>query len=404
MTQYDYLIAGLIAFVALYFKLRQLRRDPHNPALRAICGILAGLGACVIVGWEPMYVAVDQAAGIPNLARYLEHAFSLVAAASAQSLFLFLGDPDKAPRRAKVRWISLGVAVLAMGVIFSLGSFSEEAPKDFAARYATTPALSQYMLAFLAFLALTMTDILRMSARYGRQLPASLLRFGIRLLVAGSVIGLLYVVHKATFIICAQFDVAFPWAEGPASQAMLLIGIALVAGGLVIPAAGSYLVDAWHWPRRYRLYRDMHPLWEGIHGVVQDLSLHPPRRWPGIRLMSIALYRRVIEIRDGLSELSSYLDPVVVSEANSLTSGQEMPDREARAVAEAAGIAVMLDYYMATSPETRTPLSRKGRNSDIGDAGEDLDADAEWLAAVSRAYAASPIVDKLRRTRRPAEL
>ncbi|MFF5085323.1 MAB_1171c family putative transporter [Actinoplanes sp. NPDC000266] len=401
MTRPDYVVAALIAFVACGVKLRQLRRDPHNPALRAICGALAALGLCVVVGWPPLYVALDEATGLPNIARYIEHSISLVAAASVQTLFLFLGDPERAPRRVQIRWIALGVAVAVMGAAFAQGKFNVEAPLDFATRYANTPQLSQYMLAFLAFLLVTMYDILRRSAQYGQQLPPSLLRLGTRLLLAGSVVGLIYVAHKATFLICRLLDLPLSWDEGPVSQTLLLLGITLVAGGLVIPGIGPYLTDVWQWPRRYRLYTDMMPLWEDIHGVVRDVNLHPPRRRPSIRLMSVALYRRVIEIRDGLRELRKYVNATVVSHATQLATEHELPARDARATGEAAGIAVMLDYVIATPADARKPLADKSATRVTQDAGDSLDEDAQWLASVSRAYAQSPIVAEVRRAQRP---
>jgi hypothetical protein len=395
VSRYAYLIAGAIAFLALYFKARQLWQDPRNPALRAICGVLAGLGVAVTIGWEPLYIAFDEAVGVPNLARYLEHGSALVAAASLQTLFLYLGDPERAPRRVKLRWISLAVALTVMGFAFFAGDFDIEATRDFATRYATTPQLSHYMLGFLSYVALTMTDLLRMSARYGSQLPRSLLRFGTRLLLAGSLVGLTYVVHKTAFILTALAGESLPWHEGYASQIMLLVGIALVAGGLVVPAVGSYAVDAYHWRHRYRLYRDLAPLWEGIHSIVRDVALHPPRRRPGVRLMSVALYRRVIEIRDGLRQLAAYRDPAIADSATAEAVSRQLPDHEARAVGEAAGIAAMLDYLTATAPQDREPKT-EGRISDE-DAGDNIEADAEWLAAVARAYISSPIVAAIRR-------
>jgi hypothetical protein len=172
VTYYDHLITGLIALLALVFKARQLARDPRNPALWSICGTLGGLGVAVIIGWRPLYLQIDESTGIPNLARYLMHAVALVAAASVQTLFLYLGDPGKAPRRARLRWLTLAAAVAIMGLEFLYGGFDIEAPDDFATRFAGDSSLARYMLVYTAYLALSMTDILRMSIRYERQLPA----------------------------------------------------------------------------------------------------------------------------------------------------------------------------------------------------------------------------------------
>jgi hypothetical protein len=210
-----------------------------------------------------------------------------------------------------------------------------------------------------------------------------LLRFGIRLLVAGSGVGLVYVVHKSGAIVTGLLGTALPWSEGPVSQFLLLLGTALVAGGLAIPAVGSYLSRARAWPRRFRLYSDLYPLWRDI-SEVGDVTLHPPRRWPSVSLMEVALLRRVIEIRDGLQELAPYLDDAV-AQAAIAAADDRLPDVDRRAIGMAASIAAMRDYLTAIPAEQRQPLNSEGSNS-VRDAGEDLEADAIWLAKVSRAY------------------
>lgn len=398
MSEYSLPIAALAAFAALSLKLVQLWRDPHNPALRAICGVLGALGVSVLVGWSPCYLAIDEFTGIANLARYVMHGSALAAAASIQTLFLYLGDPDKAPRRSQWRWAALLCVLVIMAVSFSRAGFSVEAPDDFADRYADSPQLAEYMLAYLGYVGLAMIDVFRMSVRYSRKLPKSLLRFGIRLLVVGSVVGLGYVIHKLAFVVAGRLKLELPWAEGQVSKLLILSGIAFVAGGLVIPSVGSYVVDVRHWPHRYQLYRDLYPLWEAIYSVNKAVNLHPPRRRPTIRLMNHALYRRVIEIRDGIRELSPYIDPAITQTAAQAAADIGIAPQEARAIGDAAGIAAMLDYVRATPPAARTPMNSESMDSAAGAAAEDhqadarWEADARWLASVSCAYVKSPIV------------
>lgn len=383
-----------IAAIAAILKFRQLRRLPGNPGIRATCIILAALAGSVLIGWGPIYVGVDRAVGVPNLSRYLEHVVGLVAAAAVQDLFLHLGNPRQGAHRARVRWYILAVVAAVMAVLFSLGNFDVEAPEDFADVYAGTAGLALYNVPFLLFMTLAMTDIFRMSTRYSRQLPRSPLRFGIRLLAIGSVNGLLYVAHKAAFVVLTQAGVNLPWPEWVVSRPLVIIGVILAAGGLVIPAVGSTALG--RYPRRYRLYRDLHPLWSAIVQVNTAVSLSPPARRPSVRAMEVALYRRVIEIRDGLREFSTYTDSRIASAAAGAAAAAGLDAHHARAVGEAAAIAQMLDYLGTTPPEQRAAVSERSSNGRSDNAAEEFDADARWLTDVSRAYATSPIVAEYR--------
>ncbi|MEV0732261.1 MAB_1171c family putative transporter [Polymorphospora sp. NPDC050346] len=400
MSDIAHPIAAAIAAGALVLKATQLWRDPRNPALRAACGVLAGLVIGMLAGWDPLYHAFNAAIGVPNIARYVQHAGALVAAAAVQSLYLHLGDPEKAPRRARWRWAILAAVLIVMAIAFERASLDVERADDFAENYATAPHFSTYMLVYLAYLALAMIDIFRMSVRYGRRLPPSLLRLGIRLLAVGSVVGLLYVVHKGLFVGLTRAGVELPWAEQPVSRVLIVAGIILVASGLITPSIGTALTNLRHWWPRYRLYRRLQPLWEAIYRVNKEISLHPLPALPTPGQVNTALYRRVIEIRDGLRDLGPYLDPAIADAARHTAMAQGIEEQQACIIADAATIASMIDYVSTTPPESRTPIESPHNVADA--AGEDPESEAEWLATVSDAIARSPIV-RAHRTRAGAD-
>ncbi|BCJ56251.1 hypothetical protein Asp14428_77260 [Actinoplanes sp. NBRC 14428] len=385
------LVAAAIAFLALAPKTVQLVRDPRNPALRATCGVLGSLGLAQIVAWQPSYHAIGQLTGVPNLARYLMHLCALVAAAVVQSLFLHLNDPATARTRARWRWLLLAVVAVVMGISFHLADFAVEDARTFADRYATAPYMREYMLGFLAYLALAMVDIMRMSLRYSRRLPPSALRFGLRVLALGALDGLLYVIHKTTFILVAARGVDVPWPEAPTAQFLISLGIALVSSGLVIPSVAKVLVAARQWPGSYRLYRDMLPLWQALYALDNSVNLNPPGRRPPLSTLDIEMYRRIIEILDSIREHSAYLDRDASEAASRAALEAGLPPGEARAIGDAAAIAAMIDYVSRTAPADRVPAA--GGDADTLVLAEEHDTEAaRRLAAISRAFAGSPIV------------
>jgi len=385
------LIAAGIAFTALAPKTVQLIRDPRNPALRATCGVLASLGVAELVSWYPSYHAIGELTGVPNLARYLMHLCALVAAAVVQSLFLHLSDPETARVRARWRWLILAVVAVVMGIAFHLARFDVEDPERFADRYATAPYMREYMLGFLAYLALAMVDIMRMSVRYSRQLPPSALRLGLRVLALGALDGLLYVIHKGTFILLTHQGIDLPWSEGPVAQLLILVGIALVSSGLVIPSLAKSVTTIRQWPRLYRLHRDMFPLWQALYALDSSVSLNPPSRRLPLGTLHVEMYRRIIEILDGIRQHSAYLDPAAGRAAAEAAREAGLPAGEARAVGDAASIAAMVDYVSRTPPHERVPVAAGAADVLVLAEEDDVEA-AQRLAAISRAYASSAIV------------
>ena len=400
MSDQTPLIAACIAFTALTPKTVQLVRDPHNPALRATCGVLASLGVAELVSWYPSYHAIGQLTGVPNLARYLMHLCALVAAAVVQSLFLHLSDPATARVRARWRWLILAVVAVVMGVAFQLADFAVEDSEHFADRYATAPYMREYMLGFLAYLALAMVDIMRMSLRYSRQLPPSALRLGLRILALGALDGLVYVIHKSTFILITNHGIDLPWPEGPATQILILLGIALVSSGLVIPSVAKSFTTIRQWPGLYRLHRDMFPLWQALYALDSSVNLNPPSRRPPLATLHVEMYRRIIEILDGIRQHSAYLDPAASRAAAGAAREAGLPPQEVRAIGDAASIAAMVDYVSTTPPHERVPTAATEADTLVLAEEDDVEA-ALRLAAISRAYAHSPIV-AARRASSPA--
>jgi hypothetical protein len=398
-----FVLAATVAFICLAQKLAQLRRDPRNPSLRYLCVMLAALGVGILLNLGPVYTTIDAVLHVPNIARLFVHVLPLVAAASVQSVFLHLNGSDGVARRVVGRWVVFAVALILMGATFAAGDFPVEAPKDFAERYADVPVLRYYMLAFLGYLGLAMSDVFRMSMRYARQLPPSPLRLGIRLLTAGSLVGIAYVAQKGLYIAIMISGRTPPWSENVLSRYLPVLGIVLVAAGVAIAPITRIAQDTWHWPRRLRLHRRLHPLWQAIVDVDGDINLIPPRRLPLPGHVDVELYRRVIEIRDGLGDIGPYADAAIGAEAADRAEASGMPAAQIRAVVDAAVIAHAIDY-LTTNPAGQRQSTPAGHTHSLDKATtDDYETDARWFVQVAQALTTSPIVADLRsRVRAPS--
>ncbi|MEV5714059.1 MAB_1171c family putative transporter [Amycolatopsis mediterranei] len=136
------------------------------------------------------------------------------------------------------------------------------------------------------------------------------LRIGLRLGaigMAGAAVGSIF---RALYIVVA-------WVFGPVVKILLLLGVPFViAGGMLFLAGVTYpgvraRVSALRRRRRHRREHEaLAPLWTVLVEAFPSIVLRtPPRR--GDRLSPRGThrghYRRVIEIRDGLVQLSPYL-------------------------------------------------------------------------------------------------
>ena len=152
----------------------------------------------------------------------------------------------------------------------------------------------------------------------------------------------------------------------------------------------AWLRETGQWPRRYLLYRRIHPLWLVLSRALPDICLdplpHPERanRLP-VRHSYAALYRRVIEVHDGLADMRVYADPSVADLAalGALAGGLD-PTRAA-AVGIGVRLQAALQAHAAGVPPKAQPRAATAVSSPAG-TDMDVDEQARWLAHVASAY------------------
>lgn len=99
------------------------------------------------------------------------------------------------------------------------------------------------------------------------------------------------------------------------TQPMLAIGVVAFFLGLGYPGVRTALVKARLWFEVRRRHRQLRPLWTLLYRQFPHIALFGPRsrlrEALGVRNLRLYYYRRVVECRDGLVCLSSYLtEPV----------------------------------------------------------------------------------------------
>lgn len=364
----------MVAFVtaALLFWLRSYRLT-RKPGVRAMCWALALLDAAVLLG-GPITGVLDSDLGIPALGQYLQHVCVLTSAFWLQVFCLHLTRPaDETARRTRARAVLLVTALTGLTVFYVLGPV-RSGLANVPSSAGDKPWVAQYLAMYGGYLGVAMADTVWMS-RLASHVPRRFLRIGLRLLGAGGIAGLLYVVHRVGYSVAASLGITLPWNErgytGPNTM-LVLVAIALLMSGVMVPPLGA------RWEAR-KAAAEVDPLWIDVTALAPELVFaHRGDR----------LRRQITEIRDVLiGPLHPYLDPDafhrVLNEA--IRSGLSKSDAEP--VAEAAVIAIAIDAKRRELPAlTQTPLIIGG-TADPGD-----DAEGERFVRIARAYVSSPFV------------
>jgi hypothetical protein len=298
----------------------------------------------------PAALTFTRTAGLHGIERLVGHLAMLTAAwAGAQILLRLHGYGARA--RVHTAWAVLAAA--AMCLLFAL-------TPDL---YPQSPWVMEYSIAYAVALLPEFAVITRLCVRDALTAPDRPMRLGLRLIIAGTGAAACYMISRTVVAISARAPVDYPWGQGfVMGKALPTTAHLLVLTGVIVPAAAD-------WLRRYRRYRRLGPLWLALYRAEPAIALEPPGRLRGGTPFPtrLQLYRRVIEIRDGLLAIRPYLpgdDPAAGA------FGDEQR--------EAAGIVAAL-----RAREGDLPL-RAARTTAAG--GHDLGSDTEYLCRLADTY------------------
>ncbi|GAA0581982.1 hypothetical protein GCM10010172_78790 [Paractinoplanes ferrugineus] len=195
------------------------------------------------------------------------------------------------------------------------------------------------------------------------QAPAGLPRLGLRAISVGCAMVALYAAFKTALIVAApRTDFADFHRKA----------VYLQAGGTLIAVAGACVPAARRSREIIRAYWSLlalRPLWKAMRDAFPEVILFTPRRavieLAGVDDVHLRVYRRVIEIRDGMMALRPYLS-------------DESPENADPAEAEAAAIALALRRHAAGAPNAH--------GVEFAPVGPEMSDEVAWLSRVSGAY------------------
>ena len=408
MTDTAAYLSCAVLTIGVIFKLRQTRSGPRNRVLRLWCALaltLAAAAACLAPASVRLLNAVEPTDALANL---LGLSLRLTAACLVGLIGRTVRSPDKV---RTARWFV--VLVLAIATMAAL-DFLADLP------YAGAPAeglrgrlaLAGYDAVFMAYTSICLILAIHYVWRHAGRAPRSQVRLGLRLGIAAAFAALIWTAWTID-------DIVVVLTHGSQDTGDDSVSAFFEAFCALTMTAGATFAVGTRWLRTWRDFRALGPLWSALHAEVPAIEFGTCRvatPWCG----SFALYRRVIEIRDGVLALGGHRHP----DLRQWTAGCRPATVEAVAIAAAieahrtgrrfpvAGIDWVEDRVedrvenWAENWAEDRPGDRVGGRAG-GRAGEPvgpvaaleptLDAEAAWLTQVAREFQDSPVVARVRR-------
>jgi hypothetical protein len=345
------LIVMILLWVTTVVRLPTLWRDRRQ---RALWTVLATLALVKSASFPPVAARL-HASILPNLLGVIV-AFCLLR-------FIALVTGSKPDRRPAVVAAGVVVTLCVLGAV--AGSDIDNTANVLAGPL--PPAAVAYWVVLEGYLGAVLITVAVLFRTVARAAPAGLPRLGLGAIAAGAAIISLYAVTKTVLIVIHGFGVpvAFERIE-PVAHVIQAVAILMGVAGSLVPATrrARAVVEA------YRSLLKLRPLWRSMRDAFPEVILFSPRRavieLAGVDDVDLRLYRRVIEIRDGMLALRDYRP-------------SHVPATGDPAVTEARAIALALQRRS----EGAEPAGRPEAWAPVG---PDMADEVAWLTRVSAAF------------------
>ncbi|WP_066956644.1 MAB_1171c family putative transporter [Streptomyces lushanensis] len=399
-----YCPAGLAVAVGWY-ELRLARRGGSSSAVRMLCWFGLTMGAAMVL-LAPTTVTAAQhlvpgaAPGFHLVGRELEMAATAFLPQAALRL-----TPRPPGRMAGRRHLGATAAVLAVCPVLFLLARPEVAGGTVTTDASGWPWFAAFDSVFTLYTLFCLGLFTVPVVLHARGLPPGPLRTGLRLICAGAVVGLAWGLWGLAAVVSMVRSHRQGAGLDPVAVALGTCCLVLAALGVTAARWGPALTAPAGWLRPYRELRALEPLWSALHTVVPGTALGVSRRWTGRvdpRAAEFALYRRVVEIRDGYLALRPYLDPRIELWVEGALIRFPVPPAGVAATVEAATIAAALESARAGRTYGHGGAGASGATAGLASppAEDTVDAEAAWLIRVAEAFTFSGAVEYTRRRAR----
>ncbi|OXM44274.1 hypothetical protein CFP71_40690 [Amycolatopsis thailandensis] len=383
MTTIVYPLCAGISLLALLYRIRKAVTD------RNLANVgLAGIFLFIVLGWglvTPwLWHPIADAVGISSLGGLLAQISVIAIIACNTIVLLHYGyDRKEAWRRVAPRLALVIAVVIAMVVLFN-ASYTDDRAAFAVSRAISSPA---YLAVYITAFAVGQYDVRRLARRAIRAAPTMWVRRAFRVIVAATLLQLIYIVGRVADILAPLlFDISGAAWE-PVAVAALGLGSILYTVGWFLPDLGPYLSTAWVRLRRPAIERELAALHTALVSAVPQVAsrLEDDASDAGFRIT-----RHTVEIRDAQRSLSAWVSPAATAAATRVVDGERLSPEKRAAVIEAAQLRTAITAK--ANGVTPGPLDPASRIADPDGQAEEI----LFQATLSRAFR-SPLADQASR-------
>lgn len=376
------------AWGAAVHGLRDLRRDPANPALRHL--IPALIAASLSFTVRSTAPALDRATGVAGVDRVASNSLTLVATTASLGLLLHMAGPERAGPRLRRRIAALVGCVALMASLVAIRSVAQGAGPRVLDHQEATPSLAAapdtvVYLTFLGWIVLE-AGLFAFRRRSTGLAGSPLLALGLHTFVGGTLLGVGYAAVELAAGLAATWGAPSPVLDGTASALYLLAAAAILAGA-TLPAWGPRLGVETAVDRlaARATCRRLRPLWKLLYAATPQIALLPhPRR------AQLRRARLTVEILDGCALLAPWTNAAAARRAEHHAAARGLAPSARAAAVEATALAVAAQRKRQGRPPASDPVS--GGVAPHGAHSASAAEQAAWLANVARALRRSPVV------------
>ncbi|MEV8392000.1 MULTISPECIES: MAB_1171c family putative transporter [unclassified Streptomyces] len=389
----SYLAAGVFLAYAAH-RLAVIRRKGIDPAQRHVVGFALCMGMAMLFNAPATLSALVRLLPASEAVMVLTHQLKTAAFSFLVLVALALKTPGSA-RPAVRRQVSLALAVQTVSVTLFVAAGPAVVGDFLVVPAGRGPLLAGYNALFAVYGSWCLYVLGRELARHARGTGPGLLRTGLRLMTLAAVSGVVWTSWALHDIAVNLTDGRQGLGEDLVSSVLGAITAVLATGGASATLWGDRLAAPGRWLRAYRTYRALEPLWAALYAELPEIALPASAadRRPGPRRTEFALYRRVIEIRDGHLALRPYVHPRVPRWAAE-ELGRRTYERDHDAILEAAVIAAALENKRAGRRQDSAPHGHAAHTPPPMPG--TVEGEAAWLLRVTGAFRHSATVHAIR--------
>ncbi|MBP2476722.1 hypothetical protein JOF53_005594 [Crossiella equi] len=383
----SYLCAGLLALIVVG-KVVASGRRPLTPTMRHLLCFFLCFGGGIALGATPTNRLFQHFEPMPLTARLLANGLELL----AMYFLMRLARSTQTPEPRSRLW-HFGLVWLALGVLLFLATrdytHGELADPVREAEFHLQATAVAYQVVLVGYAIGCLAEFGRMIGRHAATCPPGSFRTGLKVIVLSSRVTLLWGVIACLPTVWVLLGASRAEFDLVNRGGALVVVVLWVSGAVVTTWSG--LVER---PRlllaAHRGCRAVTPLWSALVAALPGIALAPVVALP--HRVEFALYRRLIEIRDGSLALRGHVPPEVALWVHESARAHSVPDLAP--VLEAASLAAALIARAGGHSWPPTPGQAAGIAS--------IEAETAWLTAVSAAFTGSPVVAEVRRRARLA--